>query len=85
MNFKDGFLYYIKILQCIFELKNNGWISKESYKTGMPNIIHISFVTEILSIRIMSDQEIKGFKTPMMSIDIKMIQHTDDYSVMKNP
>ena len=25
----------------------------------------------------MSDQEIKGFKTPIMSIDIKMIQHTD--------
>ena len=28
------------------------------------------FVTEILSIKIMSDQEIEGFKTPMMSTDI---------------
>ena len=26
----------------------------------------------------MSDQEIEGFKTPMMSTDIKMIQHADD-------
>ena len=36
------------------------------------------FVTEILSIKMMSDQEIEGFKTPMMWTDIKMIQHADD-------
>ena len=30
----------------------------------------------------MSYQEIKGFKTPMMSIDIKMIQHADDATLI---
>ena len=37
-------------------------------------------VKEILSIKIMSDQDIKEFETPMMSIDIVMIQHTNDAS-----
>ena len=36
------------------------------------------FVTEIQSIKIIPGQEIKGFKTSVMSIDIKTIQHTDD-------
>ena len=30
----------------------------------------------------MSDQEIEGFKTPMMSTDIKMIQHADDATLI---
>ena len=36
------------------------------------------FVTEILLIKIMSNQEIEGFTTPMMSTDIKILQHADD-------
>ena len=40
------------------------------------------FVTEILSTKIMYDQEIKGFKTPMVSIDIKMIQHANDATLI---
>ena len=81
MNFKDGFQYYIKIL-CLNK-KNNEWISKVCYiERGIRQGCTISsmiflFVKEILSIKIMSDEEIKGFKTPIMSIDIKMIQHTD--------
>jgi pyruvate/oxaloacetate carboxyltransferase len=39
------------------------------------------FVAEILSIEIMSDQNIKGFKTSKMSNDIKLIQHADDDTV----
>ena len=30
----------------------------------------------------MSHQEIKGFKTPVMLIDIKMIQHADDATLI---
>ena len=40
------------------------------------------FVTEILSIKKMSDQVIEGFITPMMSTDIKMIQHADDATLI---
>ena len=68
----------------IFKLKNNEWISKVCYiERGIRQGCTISsmiflFVTEILLIKIMSNQEIEGFTTPMMSTDIKILQHADD-------
>ena len=72
----------------IFKLKNNGWISKVCYmergiRQGCPiSSMTFLFVTEILSIKIMSDQEIKGIKTPMMSINIKSIQRADNATLI---
>ena len=52
-------------------------------KQGCPiSTMIFLFVTEILSIKIMSDQEIEGFKTPMMSTDIKVIEHADDATLI---
>ena len=85
-NFGDNFLQWISILynEPIFKLKNNGWISKtcnmeRGIRQGCPiSSMIFLFVVEILSIKIMSDPNIRGFKTSKMSNGIKLIQHADD-------
>lgn len=85
-NFGDNFLSWIFILynEPKFRLKNNGWITKtcsmnRGIRQGCPvSAIIFLFVTEILSLTIVENKEIAGFKTQYMTKEIKLIQHADD-------
>lgn len=66
-------------------MKNNGWLSKTCPKTrgirqGCPLSALLYFlVSEILSIKINSNQYIKGIT--INNCEIKNIQHADDLSL----
>ena len=68
----------------MFRLKNNGWISKTCYMTrgirqGCPiSAILYLFVAEILAIKIMTNDQIEGFKFNNIQKEIKSVQHADD-------
>ena len=88
-NFGQQFIRWIKILyeNPIFRIKNNGWISKTcSMKRGIRQGCPISaiiflFVVEIMSIKINSSDDIKGFTKENMDTEIKLLQHADDASL----
>lgn len=91
VNISNKFIKWANILYTkpIFKMKNNGWLSKTCPKTrgvrqGCPlSALLYLFVAGILSIKINSNQEMKG-KT-INNCEIKSIQHAGDLSLaLKN-
>ena len=88
-NFGPQFLKWLKILykNPIFRIKNNGWISKTcSMKRGIRQGCPISaiiflFVVEIMSLKIKTAKNIKGFTNDNMNTEIRLLQHADDASL----
>lgn len=90
-NISNNFIKWANILYTkpIFKMKNNGWLSKtcpmtRGIRQGCPlSALLYLFVAEILSIKINSNQDIKG--TAINDCEIKNIQHVDDLSLaLKN-
>ena len=92
-NFGNNFIEWMKILYTspMFQLKNNGWVSKTCYMTrgirqGCPiSAILYLFVAEILAIKIRTNDQIEGFKFNNIQKEIKSVQHADDLTLaLKN-
>ena len=92
-NFGNNFIKWMSILYTkpMFQIKNNGWISKTCQMTrgirqGCPiSAILYLFVAEILAIKIRSNNQIEGFLCPNLPKEIKSVQHADDLTLaLKN-
>ena len=93
INFGDKFIKWMNILYTkpMFQIKNNGWISKTCHMTrgirqGCPiSAILYLFVAEILAIEIRSNNQIEGFLCQNLPKEIKSVQHADDLTLaLKN-
>ena len=71
----------------MFQIKNNGWISKTSHmsrgiRQGCPiSAILYLFVAEILAIKIRLNDQIEGFVCNNLPKEIKSVQHADDLTL----
>ena len=75
----------------MFQIKNNGWISKTSHMSrGIRQDCPISailylFVAEILAIKVRVNDQIEGFVCNNLPKEIKSVQHADDLTLaLKN-
>ena len=91
--FGTNFLKWMKILynNPMFQIKNNGWISKTSHmsrgiRQGCPiSAILYLFVAEILAIKVRVNDQIEGFVCNNLPKEIKSVQHADDLTLaLKN-